>query len=172
MSVVDTGAWRRVGVSLVWDPRALGAEILAGEAVSLRGFMQMAQSWPEALPSNGGDAVLMAGLEAALDCLSPSDAEIYLQRQFAPVLESFQAHYQLQAALLIWLPSGKRRIQADAAFHSYHWLCAAPHGNERIPLGRLLWSGAESDAKRIVDRKRTSDWDESAWLGLHQARVS
>lgn len=173
MKSVDSEVWLRSGLSLVWDARALGPNLRPEEAVSVRGLTRMAEAWPEELPSQGGDALLVGGLESLLDCLSPEDAEEYLRRRFVPLVENFQRHYEEQAALMIWIPSGLRRVRLDQEQRRIIWLCAAPHETATLALGRLLWSGAEKDVRRIQDPRGAGETKhDKAWLGLFQARVS
>ena len=64
--VLDT-VWQRRGTSWLWDEEARNTVCAAGEVWSLRQFLQAAapgaQGWPDDLPSNGGQTLLVAGLE-------------------------------------------------------------------------------------------------------------
>lgn len=163
--------WQRRGVSLLWEGIALGSLIDLKEALSLRELFALAADWPETLPSAGGNAVVAVGLEAVLDCLSPQDAERWLSDRLHPLLAGFQSEYGSEAALIFWLPGGRSRLLAQAAEDRYLWRCSP--GETTLPLGRLLWSGAESEVRRILDPAHANqDWDGPAWIGLHHPRVS
>ncbi len=116
---------------------------------------------------------MVAGLEGCLDVLAPPEAEQWLAGDFVPLLLSFQEEYQGQVGLVLWLASGRSRIGMQRATGTYQWHCAAPHSKEKVDLGRILWSGAESDVERIlVTGHKNPDPDGAAWAGLHLPRIS
>jgi hypothetical protein len=169
VKVLEDSVWRDRGFTLLW-----GADALAGmkveEAISLRQLFALRQEWPEELPSREGDAVVVAGLDASLDCLSPADAASWLQEDVAQLLLDFQSRYESQAALIFWLPGGRARVRGEASGH-YHWECAGQHGAQSLPIGRLLWSGAELEARRIVQGQDANP-DGASWIGLYLPRIS
>jgi hypothetical protein len=60
-----------------------------------------------------------------------------------------------------------------ASTERYTWSLTASSAAQTIELGRLLWSGAESDVARIIDSDDPkADWDGPAWAGLHHPRIS
>ena len=74
---------------------------------------------------------------------------------------------------MFWLPTGKNRVKMNRATEAYSWVCAAPHSNQHLDLGRILWAGAETDVGRIIDPNCTNnDPDGPAWIGLHHPRLS
>ena len=170
MKTVTDSSWVKRGMTLLWDNSALSNLIAPAEAIPLRQFFHLSQDWPDDLPSVQGNAVVVVGLEAALDCLTPDDAESWLERRIRPLLLDFQAYYQGQAGLHFWLPGGRQRIVASFASNSYAWR-SPPPGQQNLPIGRLLWSGAESEALRILT-PGAKEADGPAWLGLHHRRVS
>lgn len=172
MRVLTDSAWKRRGLTLLWGATELGATIDPQEAITLRELMRLSSSWPDELPSQNGNAVVAVGLEAALDCLTPEDAERWLEESLRPLVLGFQKSYSGDAALIFWLPSGAERVKGTAEGR-YTWECAPPHGGTSLPLGRLLWSGAESDARRLLDpAQKNPDPDGRAWVGLHHPRLS
>jgi hypothetical protein len=116
----------------------------------------------------------VAGLDTCLDVLSPADAEIWLESHLRRPLLAFQDEYEQQAGLIFWLPTGKNRVSMKPATSEYFWRCAPPFTKDEIPLGRSLWSGAESDAGRIMDPDGSApqDVDGPSWIGLHHPRIS
>ena len=68
--------------------------------------MQAVGNWPDDLPSNGNNTLVVAGLEGSLDLLTPEDAETWLGDAVKQAILSFQDAYDGQAALIFWLPSG------------------------------------------------------------------
>ena len=165
--------WQRQGHSLLWNTQALFSLVSPQETVTLRQFFALADAWPDELPSNDGRALVVVGLENALDSLRPDDAAEWLESDLQEALRSFQSAYDV-AALIFWLPGGQRRIKANPAQPGvYHWACAAPHTETPLDFGRLLWSGAAPDAQHILDPQHpNADPDGPAWIGLYLARLS
>jgi hypothetical protein len=56
------------------------------------------------------------------------------------------------------------------ATEEYLWRCALPFGQQDLPIGRILWGGAEGDAGRILDPDdRTQDFDGAAWTSKRRS---
>jgi hypothetical protein len=173
MRLVQDRSWSRRGVSLLWGPETLAEIATPGEVLSIRGFFGLAGHWPADLPSGGGNTLVVAGVEGCVDVLPPEEAARWLEEELRPKILAFQGEYDSQAALILWLPSGRSRVRMRRATESYNWHCTPPWGNQTIPLGQILWSGAESDVGRILDpRERNQDADGPAWVGLHHPRIS
>ena len=149
---LDT-VWQRRGTSWIWDEEARNQVCLANEVWSLRQFLQSAGHWPEDLPSNGNNTLVVAGLEGSLDLLAPNDAEAWLGDTIKDAILSFQAHYESEAALIFWLPSGYGRIRFLPATDSVEWRCAAPHTDSALPFGRILWGEANEYPQEILLRE-------------------
>lgn len=169
-----TGGWSKRGFSILWGTSALAQIARLDEVVSVRGLLALAQSWPEVLPSGGGRTLVVAGIEGCLDAFAPSDAMRWLEEDLKARILGFQEHYEGGTGLVLWIPGGKPpRITMDPAKESYSWACAAPHGDSPLPLGRILWGGAENDVRRILDPANANqDPDGPAWIGLHHPRIS
>ena len=139
----------------------------------MRQFFNMGGQWPDALPSAHGDALVVVGLEGCLDTLTPQDAEEWLRVDFRSHVLRFQSEYENQKALIFWLPDGRARVKAAPASEEYFWVCTGQHSNQVLPLGRCLWAGAESDARRIISGTTSNaDADGPAWAGLYHPRIS
>lgn len=169
MKVLRNRTWTRRGCSLLWDPTALVSITDPREVVSLRQFVAMGDGWPDDLPSNDGDALVVAGVEGCLDALSPEDAETWIERDLRELVFRFQDHYQGEAALVFWMPSGRQRRHFALATSEYSW---AGVGEQRLPIGRLMWAGARSDVERIVTGGDAADIDGDAWIGMYHPRLS
>jgi hypothetical protein len=168
---LSTDTWQRRGFSILWGEGALASLIEPAEALTLRQLFALSQEWPESLPSAGGDAVVAVGLQAVLDSLDPEAGQRWLDESLRPLLSSFQSEYGSEAALVLWVPGGRSRLVAQSSADHYLWRCHP--GDATLPLGRLLWSGAESEVRRILDPAvPDQDWDGPAWIGLHHPRVS
>lgn len=173
MKLLPGDSWKRRGASLLWDGATLSQLAQPEDVASIRQFFALVGHWPEALPSNNGKTLVVAGLEGCLDLLSPEDAESWLESELRPAMLSFQSEYDLDGALVFWLPTGKPRIRMNRATEAYSWLCAAPHSDQHLDLGRILWAGAEADVARIIGPSCTNpDPDGLAWIGLHHPRLS
>ena len=166
-------AWTRRGFSLLWDAATLGDIVEPGDVVSIRQFSRMQGSWPEDLPASGGDALVVAGLEGCLDSLSEEDARLWLEQDLKIPILQFQAEYEGAAALIFWLPSGRRRVTMAGATEEYFWKSSSSKPEHGLPLGRCLWGGAESDVARIiVSDEADPDYDGTAYVGLYHPRIS
>jgi hypothetical protein len=173
MRLVQDSSWSRRGLSLLWGPELLAEVAKPEDVLSIRGFFDLARNWPQDLPSGGGRTLVVAGVEGCVDLLPPAQARIWLEEELRPRVLAFQDEYESQAALVLWLPDGRRRVRMVPATESYVWVCAGEWRNETIPLGQCLWSGAESDVGRILDtREKNQDFDGPAWIGLHHPRIS
>lgn len=142
--------WKRRGVSWIWADEALAAVAKPTEVFSLRQLIRTAVSWPDDLPSNGGNTLVVAGLDACLDLLTPTDADGWLGNELKSAVLSFQDGYQGEAALVFWLPKGDRRFLVDMSTDAVHWRCSAPYGGQQIEFGRILWGEAREYPQEIV----------------------
>jgi len=169
---LDSG-WMRRGFSLLWDAEALSKVITPSGVVSIREFFAMAKSWPEDLSGANGDALVVAGMEGCLDALSHEDGRTWLETDLKQAILSFQEEYEGQAALILWIPSGRRRIRMIRATEEYFWKAGASKNTRDLPIGRYLWAGAESDVARIlISDTPDPDIDGEAFVGLYHPRIS
>ena len=146
---LDT-VWQRRGTSWLWDEEARNQVCEAGQVRSLRQFLQMVGNWPDDLPSNSTNTLVVAGLEASLDLLTPDDAEAWLGEAIKDAILSFQAYYEGEAALIFWLPAGQGRIKFHPATDSIEWRCAAPNSESLLAFGRILWGEANEYPQEIL----------------------
>ena len=173
MNVHRGSGWMRRGFSLLWDSASLSKVVEPSRVVSLREFFAIARSWPEELPGADGDALVVAGVEGCLDALGAVEGTIWLETDLKLSILAFQDEYQGQAALVLWLPSGRRRVTMAPATEEYVWKNAAPRTVPLLPFGRCLWAGADSDAARIIISDAPDpDLEGPAWVGLHHPRIS
>lgn len=150
---LDT-VWQRRGTSWIWDEEARNLVCQAHEVWSLRQFLQAAGQWPDDLPSNGGNTLVVAGLDGGLDLLAPEDADTWLGDAVKDAILSFQAHFEGEASLIFWLPAGNTRLISNLATDSVEWRCAAPHGDKLLAFGRILWGEANEYPQEILLRER------------------
>ena len=150
MKQVHDSVWQRRGVSWIWDDDPFAMVARASEVYSMRQLLLATRSWPDDLPSNRGDTLVVAGLDACLDLLSPTDADTWLGGDLKSAILSFQDCYEGQASLVFWLPNGQRRIRIDLATDSVRWRCSGPFINETIDFGRVLWGEAREYPQKII----------------------
>lgn len=173
MITIQGDRWKRRGFSLLWNPRVLTTVIAPTAVVSVRDLFAFRKAWPDELPGSEGDSLVVAGLDGCLDSLSAQDALAWLETDLKSTVLSFQEHYEGQAALILWLASGRSRIGMDLADEEYFWKVNAGRDGGRLPLGRCLWGGAETDASRIlISDEKYPDFDGEAYVGLHHPRIS
>lgn len=172
MRAVRSESWKRSGFSVLWDPRALSTIIEPSAVLSMREFFALAKAWPDQLPGSHGDALVIAGLDGCLDSLSDDDATTWLENDLRPAVLKFQEHYENQAALILWLASGRTRLEMDLSDERYFWKISTSR-NSRLALGRCLWAGAENEVSRILTGEQPNpDPDGECWVGLHHRRIS
>lgn len=162
-------AWARRGLTLLWGADALRELATPDQVMPLRTLFGERLKWPIDLVSNGGRALVATGLEASLDCLTPADAETWISTDLRDLVREFQDAYQGERALVLWLPSGAQRVTYDAPNDAWLWATA---GNGRLPLGRLLFSGAERDVERVSPAGWRGSAEGLGLIGLRQARLS
>jgi hypothetical protein len=104
--------------------------------------------------------------------LDADDAQRWIETDLKEAVLSFQDHYQGQAGLIFWMPSGRHRISMKGASEQYFWKHRSS-GTDGLPLGRLLFSGAESEVERLLNSEDENvDCDGKHWIGLHHPRIS
>jgi hypothetical protein len=162
---LDT-VWKRRGTSWLWDEEARNLVCEAAQVWSLRQFLQSVGNWPDDLPSNGNDTLVVAGLEASLDLLTPEDAEAWLGDAIKQAILSFQDFYGGVAALIFWLPAGQGRIKFHPATDSIEWRCAAPSSESLLAFGRILWGEANEYPQEILLREGSRP------VGLFHLRIT
>ena len=170
MNLQRGSGWMRRGLTLLWDPVVLSNMLSPGTVVSIRGFFAMKECWPEELPSATGDALVVVGVEGCLDALAgDDDRSVWLESDLKPAILSFQEEYQGQAALILWLPSGRKRINMITATEEYVWR----NRTSELPIGRYLWAGSRSDAARIIAPGASNpNVDGDDYVGLYHPRIS
>jgi hypothetical protein len=162
---LDDPVWRSKGISWIWDEEARNLVCAGREIWSIRQFIQAIRHWPEDLPSNKGDTLVVAGLDGSLDLLRPEDAEAWLGDTILKAVLSFQGHYQGETALIFWLPQGDKRLEISAT-DAVSWKCCAPNNESKIDFGRILWGEAREYPKEIFIGERSSP------IGLYHRRIS
>jgi hypothetical protein len=164
--------WPRRGFAILWEVTTLVEIVSPAEVVSLRQFFAMAKDWPEDLPAADGNAMVVSGMEGCLDVLDADDAQRWIETDLKEAVLSFQDHYQGQAGLIFWVPSGRHRISMKGASEQYFWKHRSS-GADGLPIGRLLFSGAESEVERLLNSEDENvDYDGKHWIGLHHPRIS
>ena len=149
---VDT-VWQRRGTSWLWDEEARNQVCVASEVWSLRQFLQSQGRWPDDLPSNDNQTLVVAGLDGCLDLLAPEQGEIWLGETIKSAILSFQDYYGGEAALIFWLPQGHSRLKQLVTNDAVLWLCEAPYRDNQIDFGRLLWGEANEYPQEILLRE-------------------
>jgi hypothetical protein len=172
MQVMSDQSWFHRGLSLLWGPEALSRIASPDQVISLRQLYALSHAWPEELSAANGNAVVVAGADGCLDALSPDDATRWLGEDLRRIVIAFQDRYENQAALILWLPDGRRRIAMPRATEQYEWHCSGSYVGKSVPLSGL-WAGAGSDVRRVLDRREPNqDPDGVAWIGLNHPRIS
>ncbi len=173
MKTLTDSSWTKRGISLLWGDDQFARLIHPNKVISVREFLRMGNAWPQDLPSNNGDALVVSGVEGFIDLMEPKQAEEWIQKNLMDGIQAFQREYNIEAALVFWLPGGKTRIRPGNTGDRYELLCAAPSIGRQINLGRTLWAGSEDDVSRIIDPNcENKNENGPAWIGLHHPRIS
>lgn len=164
--------WPRRGLAFLWSGDILTQLIDPGAVLSMRQFFSQVDDWPEELPSLDGDTMVVSGFEGTIDLLNTQDAEKWIETDLKEAMLSFQDFYQGETGLIFWVPSGRARIMMKGASEHYFWK-HNPTGGDGLPMGRLLFSGAEKEIERIMDTHDPhADYDGKEWAGLYHPRIS
>ncbi|WP_425386932.1 hypothetical protein [Deinococcus aquatilis] len=163
--MVDS-AWQRRGTSWLWDAQARNLVCKPQEVVSVRQFLQLTHGWPDDLPSNGNNVLVVAGLDGCLDLLTPDHAVQWLRDTVKHAVLSFQTAYDGQAALVFWLPDGERRLEINSTTDAVIWRCAGSFRDQRIDFGRVLWGEAREYPRELILAL------ESKPVGLYHLRIT
>lgn len=168
----NDSSWKRRGISFLWDMDLLCSFASPSEVLTMREFHEMEKSFPDELPSNNGDAVIVSGLEGCVDVLSAEDAEYWLSNHLKRLMLSFQSEFEGQSALIFWLPAGRNRIKMSPATEEYT-MSIGSDSTKSLEIGRLLWAGAAQGIERILNTDDSGvDPDGTAYAGLHNTRIS
>lgn len=162
--------WTRRGVNVLWDGEALARLGAATRAVSLRRFFELgAAGWPEAeTPLVNDAALLVAGLDAAIDALEPEEADDWLSQTVYPRIHGFQNAFDGQCALIFWM-ADPGRWRENSGEGTFDWHLGGKHKGQLLPLGRCLWDGAYVGVRRIEE---TPAGGKPRWIGLYLPRIS
>lgn len=173
MKTMTQDTWMRRGISLLWDPHLLLRIAAPDQIRTLHEFFVMSASWPDDLPAGGGSALVVVGVEGCLDVLSPADALTWLETDLRARVLEFQDSYQGAAALILWFPSGRKRMDMVTSSEEYIWRPVHGPGSSAIPIGRCLFGGAESDVERLMNSEvRDTNLDGAGYAGLYISRIS
>ncbi|MFH7242131.1 MAG: hypothetical protein ACHWZW_04695 [Spirulina sp.] len=174
MRPVRNPNWHKNGMALLWNAEKLATIAAPDEVYSLRQFLRLQEHWPDDLPSSHGNTLVVAGLDGALDSLSPDDGQQFLEDTIQPAILSFQDEYEGQAGLLFWLPQGQKRIKHQPATNAYTWACGGRYNAQTLAMGRALWAGAATDAGHLLraDAPTNTDLEGPDWIGLYLERIS
>ena len=66
MKILQGDVWKRRGMSLLWGGGALSTLALPQDVLSIRQFFAMVGKWPDDLPCNCGNTLVVAGLAAII----------------------------------------------------------------------------------------------------------
>jgi hypothetical protein len=166
--------WKRRGISVLWDAAGLASMGSLESAISLRDFFLMdAEGWQQAnIPArtNGGNRLVVAGLEAALDCLTPEGAEAWMAERLLPAINRCaEALFAggTDGALIFWMVKHER-FRVKLANGEIMWTCDGEHRGSEILFSHGFWNGAFRDVQRIAPYPS----DVEPGLGFYLQRIS
>lgn len=159
-SPIAIDVWRRQGHSILWDAAELAALCGHNPPISLRQLLTLkASGWAGVDDVLIRDrALVVAGLDGALDALHPNKATDWLEQSIYPAVLSFQksvASGGSEAALIFWFAEARRFTYRQAEQAAY-WHCSSAQGAKEIPIGRCLWNGSEPNSQEIRMKSDTA----------------
>ena len=164
--------WTRRGISILWDAETLSGLCSPAQVVSLRQFLQLhGMGWPDdRLVLVKDKALVVAGLESAIDALPPEEAVVWLESMLYPAIVSYQREVAGggdQAALVLWIADHKR-LDYRTSDDTHYWHCGTEYKGQQIPLSRCLFNGAQDGLRRIVVVENKTE----VTVGLYHPRIS
>lgn len=150
---MEMDVWRRQGHTILWDAAELASLCGNSRPISIRQLLRLkASGWKDVDDCLiRGRALVVAGLEGALDSLQPSKTVDWLEQVVYPAVLSFQKTVSSgggEAALVFWFAESRRFAYRQAEQAAY-WQCSNAPGPVEIPLGRCLWNGSEPNSQEI-----------------------
>lgn len=167
--------WKRKGISVLWDGPVLASLGSVHSAMSLREFFLWdADDWREDSPharfSGGARRIVVAGLEAALDCLEPEEAEEWMAARLLPAFRRCAEKLKFgdsDGALIFWMVKHER-FHVRLAHGEIVWSCDGAHRGKEILFSHGFWNGAYRDVQRISPRREEPE----PGLGFYLQRIS
>lgn len=157
--VLTNDKWKRRGISVLWCGKTLAELNAASQVISLRQFIGYYEAgWPDDMPLLNDDGLYVAGLDVAVDALSPEDALEWLESEIYEMIYDFQNH--ADAALIFWMPD-QGRWKEDLTTGTYNWCLAGKYDAQMFPLGKCIWNGAQrtcAGLNPLLAEKRTNGW--------------
>jgi hypothetical protein len=170
MNEISTRIWQEHGTSVVWDADLAhtAAQPPTGCTVPLRQALGWAEIMPVE-PPNGARAVVVTGLQAALDVLTEAEAVPVLQR-LQRLVREHSKHWP--EAAMVFLVQDAGRFRLHPATGSVFMKPRTP-GQPEIDLGRWLWGGDVSDVSSVIAAKTDSRGKSAVTtIGYWMRRVS
>lgn len=161
--------WKRRGINILWSGKALTELKAAPKVVSLRRFFELQENgWPEEeIPWVNDAALIVAGLDVAIDALPMEEAEDWIEQQVYSKILDFQGCFEGQSSLIFWMADEKRWSEV-AGDNAFEWYLDGQYKGQRLALGRCIWNGAQNGVRRI----EVSENGKANWVGLHHHRIS
>lgn len=162
--------WKRKGINILWSGIALNELGAASKVISLRRFFELYDAgWPEDLiPWIDDNALMVAGLDVAIDALSPEEAEPWIEQQVYTKIQDYQSNFDSQCSLIFWMADHSRwKEKPDEV--EYDWHLTGKHQDQLLPIGRCIWNGAQNGVRRI---ETIDPSGKHHWIGLHHHRIS
>lgn len=161
--------WKRKGINVLWSGETLADMNAALQVISLRRFFDLQQNdWPEEeIPWINDSALIVAGLDVAIDALPLEEAETWIEQQVYRKILDFQDFFQGECSLIFWM-SEQSRWHETPGETAYEWYLDGKNRGQMLALGRCLWNGAQNGVRRIESNEK----GKNQWLGLHHHRIS
>lgn len=141
MQEMTANSWKRRGCSLVWSPELLRDLITNVEALPLDVVLHWQRSGFPEDPPNGGNTVLVGGLQTVLNVMPDAETSYaWLRANILPLCRRWSNHWSGVGLVFVMDGPGKRFNLSEADDLVYFGREA--DRNKRICLTRGIWNGA------------------------------
>ena len=157
---LETNVWKLRGNAILWAPECLTGWCSPAQVTTVRDFLRLYDAKWAGTEARlvGGRALIVAGLEACIDAIPPSEAQRWLEERFYQATIGFQrevAQGGTEAALVFWFAK-ENRFEYALAQDAYQWHVSREYGTATLPLPRLLWNGSAASRGVAVARPACS----------------
>lgn len=167
MDSISSSVWRRRGSCVIFDQESMGSIIAAGALVSLRTFLGWRRNTPTTQPTPG-KTILVAGLEAVLETMSPEEADDFLARRVRPVIMDLQSRWT-DAGIVFGFTSHHKAFKETSLEEE---VLFNRRDQKTIRLTEGLWDGSATVHMKRLVREGAETPSNDAVIGYYVARIS
>lgn len=166
METISNSVWQRKGSSVIFDSVSLGRFISEGAVVSLREALGWMKGFPPTPPVTGR-TILISGLEALLETMSPEESNEYLACRIRPLIIEFQSRWT-DCGIIFGFSAHEKAFVETAKEEE---VLLRRRDGTAVRLSEGLWDGSATvNMKRVV--REDSEPGKEVVVGYYVARIS